>query len=182
MNEQDQNQERLAKRFCSNPTPPMLVNEIARLFHAKMRSFESDSMMTQDSVRLILRELGHADGCSQLDLVKKTHLKPPTVSVTLRKLEEEGLVKREADPMDLRVTRVYLSEKGQAHHQTVRERLCSVDEMLMQGFDEEETRQLLQFLARMRNNILSENEQNIRCEAQEKIANASQNKKGGCAT
>ena len=151
-----------------SPTPPMLINEIARLFHARMRSYETDSMMTQDSVRLILRELGHADGCSQLDLVKKTHLKPPTVSVTLRKLEEEGLVKRRQDPMDLRVTRVYLSEKGQAHHNTVHARLHTVDSLLMQGFGEEETEQLLQFLVRMRNNILSENSKSMPSETQEK--------------
>lgn len=141
---------------CPSPTPPMLVNEIARLFHARMRSYETDSMMTQDSVRLILRELGHSDGCSQLDLVHKTHLKPPTVSVTLAKLEEEGLVVRQRDEMDQRVIRVHLSPKGQEHHRAVHERLHTVDQMLMQGFDEEETAQLLQFLVRMRNNILPE--------------------------
>ncbi|MBQ9805992.1 MAG: MarR family transcriptional regulator [Clostridia bacterium] len=139
-----------------SPTPPMLVNEIARLFHARMRSYETDSMMTQDSVRLILRELGHCDGCSQLDLVHKTHLKPPTVSVTLTKLEDEGLVVRRRDEMDQRVIRVFLSQKGLEHHRLVHERLHTVDQALMQGFDEEETEQLLQFLVRMRNNILPE--------------------------
>lgn len=168
MNNCDKTKEGLQHQNRLNPTPPMLVNEIARLFHAKMRSFESDHMMTQDSVRLILRELGHSDGCSQLDLVKKTHLKPPTVSVTLRKLEEEGLVKRKQDPMDLRVTRVYLSEKGQAHHRTVHTRLHAVDSLLMQGFNEAETEQLLQFLVRMRNNILSENLKSMPSELQEK--------------
>ena len=148
------------KRGCAPPTPPMLVNEIARLFHAKMRSFETDSLMTQDSIRLILRELGHADGCSQLELVEKTHLKPPTISVTLKKLEDEGLVVRQHDPMDMRVTRVYLSQKGREHQALVRERLHCVDMTLMQGFDEEETAQLLQFLERMRNNILPEKAKN----------------------
>ena len=143
------------KRY--SPTPPMLVGEIARLFHARMRAFETDSLFTQDSVRLILRELGHADGCSQLELVQKTHLKAPTVSVTLKKLEEEGLVVRRQDEMDNRVTRVFLSQKGHDRHEMVHERLHTVDRLLMQGFDEAETAQLLQFLERMRNNILPEN-------------------------
>jgi len=141
---------------CFSPTPPMLVSEIARLFHAKMRSLETNSLFTQDSVRLILRVLGHADGCSQLDLVQKTHLKAPTVSVTLKKLEDEGMVVRRQDEMDLRVIRVYLSPKGQEHHALVHERLHSIDRLVMQGFNEEETAQLLQFLERMRNNILPE--------------------------
>lgn len=143
-----------------SPTPPMLINEIARLFHARMRSYETDSMMTQDSVRLILRELGHCNGCSQLDLVHKTHLKAPTVSVTLTKLEEEGLVVRRRDEMDLRVIRVYLSPRGEEHHRLVHERLHEIDQTLMQGFHEEEKAQLLQFLVRMRNNILPENSEN----------------------
>ena len=147
---------------CSpNPTPPMLVNEISRLCHARMRETESDSMLTQDSVRLILRALGHADGCSQLDLVRLTHLKPPTVSVTLGRLEAAGMVVRRPDPMDLRVMRVYLSEKGLEHRHRVHERIHALDELLMRDFTADEIASLLQFLERMRNNILSEKERSI---------------------
>ena len=135
-------------------TPPMLVNEIARLFHAKMRTYDLDGVMSQDSARLIMRVLALEDGCSQLDLVRKTHLKAPTVSVTLRRMEDEGLVRREQDTADLRVVRVYLSEGARAHNRQVSEHLHSVDATLMQGFTEEETACLLQYLERMRDNIL----------------------------
>ena len=151
------------KKMCIPPvrlehsepiTPPMLVNEIARLFHAKMRTYDLDGVMSQDSARLIMRVLAHADGCSQLELVRKTHLKAPTVSVTLRRMEDEGLVRREQDAADMRVVRVYLSEGGRAHNRQVHERLHCVDATLMQGFTEEETDCLLQYLERMRDNIL----------------------------
>lgn len=151
------------KKFCIPPvqiehptpvTPPMLVNEIARLFHAKMRTYDLDGVMSQESARLIMRVLAREDGCSQLDLVHKTHLKPPTVSVTLRRLEDEGLVRREQDASDMRVVRVHLSEGGRAHNERVRERLKCIDATLMQGFSEDETACLLQFLERMRDNIL----------------------------
>ena len=135
-------------------TPPMLVNEIARLFHSRMRGFDLEGVMSQDSARLIMRELAHREGCSQLDLVCKTHLKAPTVSVTIRRMEEEGLVERRRDAMDLRVTRVYLSEKGKSHHAAAIDRLHRIDATLMQGFSVEETEQLLHFLERMRDNIL----------------------------
>lgn len=135
-------------------TPPMLVNEIARLFHGRMRTYDLEGIMTQDSARQIMRRLACSDGCSQLELVRKTHLKAPTVSVTLRRLEEEGMVVRRTDEMDMRVMRVYLSEKGRAHNRAVWERLCNLDAELMRGFSEEETAALLQFLERMRDNIL----------------------------
>ncbi len=135
-------------------TPRMLVNEIARLFHCRMRSHDREGEMLQDSARLIMHELSHSDGCSQLELVHATHLKPPTVSVTLKSMEAEGLVRREADVMDMRVTRVFLSEKGREHNRRVRERLLTLDDELMRDFTAEEMQLLLDLLRRMRNNIL----------------------------
>lgn len=140
--------------YHCTPTPPMLVNEIARLFHGRMRTYDLDGVISQDSARQLMRQLHRTDGCSQLDLVRLTHLKAPTVSVTLRRMEEEGLVDRHADALDMRVTRVYLSEKGREHNRLVHERLKGLDTELMQGFSQEETEQLLHFLERMRDNIL----------------------------
>lgn len=147
------------RRFC--PTPPMLVNEIARLFDTRMRRYDLGGVMSQDSARLMIRALSREDGVSQLHLTTLTHLKAPTVSVTLRRMEEEGLVRRERDPMDLRLTRVYLTEKGKAHNKSVSERLHGLDEELMRGFSEEETESLRKLLERMRDNILpAEHEKN----------------------
>ena len=145
---------------CPTPTPPMIVNEIARLFHARMRRYDLDGVMSQDSARLIMRALSHKDGCSQLELVQATHLKPPTVSVTLKRMEEEGLVRREQDGMDMRVIHVFLSEKGIEHNRLVHQRLHSLDEELMRGFSAEESQQLLHFLERMRDNILPDRDKN----------------------
>ncbi len=143
-------------------TPPMLVNQIARLFHARMREYDFGGVMSQESAQQIMRVLSRAEGCSQLELVQKTHLKAPTVSVALKKMEEEALILRRQDEMDLRISRVFLTEKGWEYIRSIRERLGRLDAELMQGFDEEETELLLHFLARMRDNILPTQAQNIR--------------------
>ncbi len=143
----------LSKRH-PDPTPPMLINEISRLFRAKMRSSDPHDAMQQESSRQIMRVLSFADGCSQLELVHRTHLKPPTVSVALKRMEADGLVCRETDSMDQRVVRVRLSEKGRAYNRDVLDRLHAVDAELMQGFSKEESDLLLQYLERIRDNIL----------------------------
>ncbi|MBQ8432012.1 MAG: MarR family transcriptional regulator [Clostridia bacterium] len=148
------------RSYHPQPTPPMLVNEVARLFQARMRMYDLEGVMAQDSARLIMRALIHADGCSQLDLVRQTHLKPPTVSVTLRRMETEGLVRREQNEQDLRAVRVFLTEEGKAHNRQVRDRLHALDAVLMQGFSKEETETLRQLLERMRDNILSPHPEN----------------------
>ena len=137
-------------------TPPMLINEIARLFHAKMKTYDLSGVMTQDSARLLMRELARQDGKSQLDLVCATHLKAPTVSVVLQKMEGEGLVRREADRDDRRTVRVFLTERGKEHNRQVHRRLKELDEQLMKDFSKEESDLLLSFLLRMRNHILPE--------------------------
>lgn len=136
------------------PTPPMLVNEISRLFLARMRESDLSGVMSQDSARLIMRELARKEGVNQLYLTKATHLKPPTVSVTLKRMEEQGLVYRKQDPMDTRAVRVYLTENGREHNRSVLARLRALDTELMQGFDEEERALLRKLLERMRDNIL----------------------------
>lgn len=146
----------LTHAHSGEPTAPMLVNEIARLFHERMRRTTVEPMQAQNSGREILRALSRMEGCTQLDLVKQTHLKPPTVSVTLKKLEEAGFVCRTADENDLRAVRVHLTEKGQALNRATWERLQSCDAILMRGISEEEQKALVQVLTKMRDNILED--------------------------
>ena len=141
---------------CPKPTPPMLVNEISRLFHAQMKTYDLEGVMSQDSARLIMRVLARGDGVSQLSLAQATHLKTPTVSVVLKKMEDEGLVERRQDETDRRAVRVYLTERGREHNRRVFARLLELDAVLMEGFNDEETKLLLGFLERMRENILPE--------------------------
>lgn len=95
----------------SHRHPPLmaLIHEIFRLTHDKIRADFPD---IHQSFRLILMELDRRDNVTQLELVRATHLKAPTISVTLQKMENEGLVSRRPDDYDHRVTRVTLTPKG----------------------------------------------------------------------
>lgn len=138
----------------TNPTPPMLINEISRLFQEWMRRTRTEPLNGQHSCRMLLRSLGHMEGCTQLDLVRATHLKPPTVSVTLKKLEESGYVERKTDVHDLRAVRVFLTEKGKELNRSTLARCKQADEIFMQDLSEEEVELLLRVLTKMRNNML----------------------------
>lgn len=141
-------------RCHCNPTPPLLVNEISRLFQEWMRRTRTEPLQGQHSCRMLLRSLGHMEGCTQLDLVKETHLKPPTVSVTLKKLEENGFVERKTDEHDLRAVRVFLTDKGRELNQSSIARCKKADAILMKEITEEEIEVLLRVLTKMRNNML----------------------------
>lgn len=134
-------------------TPPMLIGHISRAQRCILRSRERDPIMTQNSCRSILFCLSHEEGVTQLELSRRAGLKPPTVSVALKHLEDEGYVVREVDDDDKRAARVYLSEKGHALERENNERFEKVDSEMMRGFTEEETEQLRKMLLRIRDNL-----------------------------
>ena len=136
-------------------TAPMRLNEVSRLFGDMVRSLDkSDEADMRNSTRMILGVLDRAEGISQLDIVNVTHFKSPTVSLALKKMEEEGYVTREVNVSDMRAVKVYLTEKGKEFNKNMRARFKSVDEIMMQGISEEEEAVLVGLLIRMRNNLL----------------------------
>lgn len=137
-------------------TAPMIVNDISHLFHGKMRAQETEGVMSQHAARCILSLLSRHEGLRQTDIARMTHMKPPTVSVTLRKMMEEDLVRQETMFSDLRANKMYLTEKGKAYHENVRAMLHSIDDVLMRGFSEQESAQLCAMLNRMRDNLIAD--------------------------
>ncbi|MBO7310720.1 MAG: MarR family transcriptional regulator, partial [Clostridia bacterium] len=53
---------------------------------------DHEGVMSQHGARLVLSLLAIADGRTQKELADITRLRPPTVSVILRRMAEEGMV------------------------------------------------------------------------------------------
>lgn len=140
------------KLLCGiKESPPMVIHDISRLYAAKMR--ENESEMQQFSVRHIVMNLAFEDGLTQLELARRTHLSTPTVSITVKRLESLGYVRRVPDEADMRALRVHLTERGHELVETSRRASIAADNILMEGFTAEESETLLALLNRMRKNI-----------------------------
>ena len=139
-------------------SPMMLINEISRIMGDKIREKGEDNPISQKSGRALLIELSKRDGRTQLDLVKATHLKAPTISVVLQKLEHDGYVCRTPDQYDLRATRVYLTEKGRELDNKMKARIRAEEEEAMSNLTPSEYDTLLKLLEKLKSNMLSEND------------------------
>ena len=137
-----------------DPTPLMLINEISKLFGNHMRKHDDPTLNT--SFRHILFHLAHQDGRTQLELANLTHLKPPTVSVSLVKLEAQGYVERCTDPRDHRQTRVYLTEKGRDVHRRVHAAIEEIEGKVTNSLTADERAELLSLLAKLRDNLIGD--------------------------
>ncbi len=132
--------------------PMMIVMELAKIFGDETRK-TMEEMGVPGSYKSILFELQRSNGISQLELAKHLRLKPPTISLTIKKMEDDGYVYRKVGVNDMRVFNVYLTEKGTDFLVKNRKRIDNLDEVILEGISEEEKNTILDLLLKMRNNI-----------------------------
>ena len=138
--------------------PVRMCSEISQILRARMRDLnEADDTVAQPGTRLVISFLATGDGVTQLDLVNATHLRPPTISVILKKLEEDGIVERRRDENDLRSVRVYLSEKGREMDRRNIKKIKQVEAVALEGLSDEEKELAMALLGRIRDNLLVSN-------------------------
>uniref|UniRef100_A0A7V4TWZ5 MarR family transcriptional regulator n=1 Tax=Candidatus Caldatribacterium saccharofermentans TaxID=1454753 RepID=A0A7V4TWZ5_9BACT len=101
----------------------------------------------------ILGMLWEKDGRTQKDIAEALGLRPPTVTIILRRMEKNGLVRRETDPEDLRAVRVYLTERGRNLQKEVERIHRVLEKECFSGFTQNERQRLHEFLIRIRENL-----------------------------
>lgn len=102
----------------------------------------------------VLKNVYENEGISLRELAKKIHVRPPTVTVTIQRLEKAGLVYKKADPVDLRVSRIYLTEEGKNIQIEIKALLDESEQILTQGFSEEELAVLRSYFERIVKNLV----------------------------
>lgn len=109
------------------------LRRVWRLDHALerlSRRMERDLGLTGQQ-RLVLRCIGKFPGVTAGQLSSLVHVDPGTMSATLRRLEQKGLVRRRPDPSDKRRLCLGLTDAGRAlDAPTVGTVESAVDELL----------------------------------------------------
>lgn len=95
---------------------------------------------------MLLFTLWEEEGLTQSQLVEKLCVEPPTVTRTLQRLQQAGIVERRPDPEDGRVTRVFLTHKGRSLQKEVRDIWENLDKLTTQGLSEVEVALLRRLL------------------------------------
>lgn len=103
----------------------------------------------------LLRTLHLQPGQRATGLAESSGLDPSTVSRHLRQLEDDGRVRREADPIDRRAQLLYLTPEGEA---TVAESLARRRRLLLDRlyqWDPADVAQLARLLTRLADDLLA---------------------------
>lgn len=136
-------------KCCREETPIWLSARLYRAFMCRMRQEAPDIPV---GYRGILMHLAHEDGITQMRLAELTHLKAPTVSVTVRNMEADGyVIRNEGD--DKRQIKVFLTEKGKQHDKTIKDLLARLEKQALNGLTEEETAVTVTVFKKMISNL-----------------------------
>ncbi len=101
----------------------------------------------------ILRMLWEEEGLSQSELADRLGLSPATITNALQNMERAGLVRREQDAEDQRISRVYLTETGQEIRSRAEALWQALEDRAFGGLSAGEQEQLHALLLRVRDNL-----------------------------
>ena len=131
------------------------VNDASFLF-GRFVGKKLDEIGMRASYRHVMKPLMENNGLTQLELVNITKLKAPTISITLRNMERDGIVRREKNDNDRRETHVFITDKGREMHPKILEAFNDAEKIMLSGISENELKTLGDILAKMENNLNKE--------------------------
>ena len=101
----------------------------------------------------MLWHLFREEGLSQKELACRLKVKPPTVNVSLQRLEKADYICRSQDERDQRVSRIYLTEKGRELAERLERMMAENEVQMTRNFTEAEICLLSRFLRQLTENI-----------------------------
>lgn len=138
--------------------------EIMGLFFQFMHLHRQKSEEYMSGIQLyhgqlpILEFIKRHPGCMQSDVAEGLHVSAPSITNSLKRMETNGLVKREVDESDARRFTLSVTEKGKDISDKVRENFDRIDALTIGELSEEEKQQLYTIMGKLIKSISKEEE------------------------
>ncbi len=103
---------------------------------------------------ILLMILSHDDGLTHSEIAEKLEISLPSATKVIKRMEALEYVQRRPDPVDERVSRVFLQEKGWAVIQQIRKVFAQIDQVLFNNLTPEERATLMHLLMKVYSSLL----------------------------
>jgi DNA-binding MarR family transcriptional regulator len=135
-----------------NQFAPYLMNRIAARWNANMaEALKAHDMTTTQMRALSILSLSSSVTINELSVY--TVIEQSTLSRTLDTLEEQGLIRRQPRPDDMRIRDVSITEEGRVAFESVWPTMYELFQQLFDGVDEEDYRLFISILHRILRNV-----------------------------
>ena len=130
-----------------------LFAELGRLHFLRTHSFLEKTGVYPGQPPLLFA-LYKENGQSQKDLAKKMRIQPATMTVMIKRMEKTNFIKREQDEKDQRISRIYITEKGNNVCKQLIEIHKGMEEECFENFTQDEKIVLRRLLMQIRDNLI----------------------------
>ena len=145
--------------FCEEEDEKGKENSLLSLFMKVDRYFMAKCFGQMQDLGIypgqipVLGMVSKKEGLSQKELAEILRIKPPTVTVSVQRLEKAGFLYKKPDEKDQRIARIYLTEKGKETKARALQRIRENESVMLEGFSETEQCLLRRFLKQILENI-----------------------------
>lgn len=132
------------------------INVAARLLTSHLARVLTPMSLAPGQVPALLA-LHEFDGQTQADLARRTSVEQPTMAITLRRMERDGLIYRTADGDDARKTRLHLTPTGRAVIDPLQSARGLIDSVALRGLTESQLETLTAVINTIVDNLTEPN-------------------------
>ena len=123
----------------------------------RMQARCADQMMDEVGLfrgqGMLLKYLARFDGLTHSEIAEKLEISPAAVTKVIKRLEEQKYLKRQSDPKDERISRIYMQPEGFQTIEKIHDNFQQLDEATFEGFSDEELEQLRGYFQRIQENL-----------------------------
>ena len=129
-----------------------LIIGVCRAHYKRTRALLSELELYRGQPPL-LHLLWEKEGRTQTELSEELNTEPGTIAKMVKRMEQRGFVVKKTDEEDRRVSRIYLTDRGEEIRQKVIAIEQEIEDICLQGFTTEEQVLLRRFLLHLRENL-----------------------------
>ncbi|MFA9376600.1 MAG: MarR family winged helix-turn-helix transcriptional regulator [Lachnotalea sp.] len=126
--------------------------ELTRVYFIKTYKVISDKGVHPGQASL-LRLVSGEGGLSQKEIAQKLNIQPPTVAVSIKRMEKSGWITREIDKNDKRISRIFITESGIQIVKQVKISTDDMDTVVFSGLSDTEKCLLRRILIQLIDNL-----------------------------
>ena len=129
------------------------INKLSNKLRRKIDAFPSRAALSGSQGRALHFILAQNHDIFQKDIEEEFSLRPPTATQLLKKMEQNGLIRREVTAEDGRMKRILVSEKARQYQDVVMADITNLDEELTRGISREEMEVFFKVIEKMMHNM-----------------------------
>lgn len=129
------------------------VSKLSNKLRRRIDALSSKRELSGAQGKVLHFLLTQTEDVFQKDIEEEYGLRPPSASELLKKMENNGLIRRESLPQDARMKRIIVCEKAMRYRESVLEDLTALEEDLLRGIPEQDQEVFFRVVDQMLENV-----------------------------